>query len=674
MSKKIYTNRDLSWLEFDKRILEEANDAENPIMECAKFLGITASNLDEFFMTRVSRMINNVEKKIKKKDSFGLKLKKIFKKLRKKIHKFYKEQYKCYRGFLTPKLKKEGIKFLEIDELDETQKIYLRQYFKDTIYPVLTPFAIDSSRPFPFLIGRNLNIAVKMKDSKNDVLFGVVSVPNVLQRYIKVPGREHHYVLLENIIKWELRSLFELYDIVSTKFFRITRNSDMDIRDTTMDLIHEVKNTIKKRKRGDVVRLELSRPGSKKLKQFLSKNFNVKKYDIYETDGPLDLSFLSKFYKEPLNQKLKFEPENSISIFTNKTGNSVFDMLKKQDVLVYHPFTTFDDVVSFVESAAKDPNVISIKQTLYRVSANSPIVDALIDAVDNGKQVTAFVELKARFDEENNILWAQKLENSGCHVIHGIPGYKIHCKCIMIVRKEGKNIRRYVHLGTGNYNDVTSTYYTDMGLFTCNKKITEDVSTLFNFLTGFSENKNYKKLIVSPYYTRDQLISLIENEINNSKKGLKSKIILKVNSILDKKIIDKLYRASSCGVKIRLIVRGMCGVIPEMKGISDNIKVRSIVGKLLEHSRIFYFENAGDPKIYLGSADIMSRNLDKRVEVLFPIEDNIIKSKIMTILKIMLSDNMNARLLDNHGKYHRVHCDIGNKIDSQHELFDFMKI
>lgn len=674
LSKKIYTNRDLSWLEFDNRILEEANDIENPIMECVKFLGITSTNLDEFFMTRVSRMINNVEKKIKKKDSFGLKLKKIFKKLRKNIHKFYKKQYKCYRGFLIPKLKKEGIRFLEIEELDETQKIYLKQYFKDTIAPVLTPLAIDSSRPFPFLVGRNLNIAVEMKDSKNNVLFGIVSVPNILQRYIKVPGQLNNYVLLENIINWEIKNVFELYDVVSTKFFRITRSSDLDVRADSLNLLQEVKNTIKKRKRGDVVRLELSRKGSKKLKKFLSKNFKVKKYDIYESDGPLDLGFLSKFYKESWDPRLKFKPENSISMFKNMSGNSLFDTIKKQDVLVYHPFTKFDDIISFIRSAAKDPNVISIKQTLYRVSGNSPVVDALIEAVDNGKQVTAFVELKARFDEENNILWAQKLETSGCHVIHGIPGYKIHCKCIMVVRKEGKNIRRYVHLGTGNYNDITSKYYTDIGLFTSNKKIADDVSNLFNFLTGFSENKNYKKLIMSPHYTRNSILSLIDNEINNAKKGIKSKIILKVNSILDKKIIDKLYRASCCGVKIRLIVRGMCGLIPDIKGISENIKVRSIVGKLLEHSRLFYFENAGDPKVYAGSADMMSRNLDKRVEVLFPIEDKIIKSRVITILKIILSDNMNARILDNHAKYHRAICDPGNKIDSQHELFEFMKI
>ena len=668
--KNIYNNRELSWLDFNYRILEEANDVKNPTMECAKFLGITASNLDEFFMVRVSGLLNKIEKNAKKKDLFGIKLKKVFKKLEKRIHKFSKKQYKCYSGFIIPKFRKEGIRFLTIEELDEPQKLFLKKYFKDVVFPVLTPLAIDSGRPFPFLIGRNLNVAVELKNDHDDMLFGVVSIPNVLKRYVKLPGNSNDYILLENLIEYEIQSLFESYDVMSTRIFRVTRNSDLDVDEGALNLLQEVKNTIKKRKRGDVVRLEISKHGDKKIKKFLMKNLKIKRYDVYQLHGPLDLSFLSKFYKEKWDQKLKFPPDHAVDVFKNLSGEQIFEQVKKNDVLVYHPFNSFKAVVNFVQKAADDPNVISIKQTLYRVSGNSPIVDALISAVDKGKQVTAFVELKARFDEENNILWAQKLENSGCHVIHGIPGYKIHCKCIMVVRKEGKNIRRYIHLGTGNYNDITAQYYTDIGLFTCNKKIADDVSNLFNFLTGFSENKNYKKLIVSPYFTRNKIIELIDSEIKNAKKGSKAKIIIKVNALIDKKIIDKLYEASNAGVKIRLIIRGMCGIIPGLEGVSENIKVRSLVGRLLEHSRIFYFENLGSPLVYVGSADLMKRNLDKRVEVLFPLEDHSVKNRIINMLKVMLEDNVNARELDSHADYHRViNLDANKKIDSHSEFF-----
>ena len=671
--KNIYNNRELSWLDFDSRILEEANDIKNPIMECAKFLGISASNLDEFFMVRVSGLLNKIEKKSKKKDIFGMKFKKVFKKLEKRIHKFSKKQYKCYSGFIIPKLKKVGIRFLSIDELDESQKIFLKKYFREVVYPVLTPLAIDTGRPFPFLIGRNLNIAVELENDKNDMLFGVVSIPNVLKRYIKLPGEENNYVLLENLIEHEIHSVFELYNVVSTRIFRVTRNSDLDVDEGALNLLQEVKNTIKKRKRGDVIRLEISHHGDKRIKRFLTKNLNVKRYDVYELDGPLDLSFLSKFYRENWDPELKFKPDKSVNVFENLSGEEIFNQLRKKDVLVCHPFNSFSAVVDFVKQASNDPNVVSIKQTLYRVSGNSPIVDALIEAVDKGKQVTAFVELKARFDEENNILWAQKLENSGCHVIHGIPGYKIHCKCIMIVRKEGKNIRRYIHLGTGNYNDITSKFYTDIGLFTSNKKIADDVSNLFNFLTGFSENKNYKKLIVSPYFTRNKIIELIDSEIKNVKKGSKGKIIIKVNALIDKPIIDKLYEASNAGVKIRLIVRGMCGIVPGVIGMSENIKVRSLVGKLLEHSRIFYFENLGDPQLYVGSADLMKRNLDKRVEVLFPLEDQNVKDKVISMLKVMLDDNVNAREQDSHRKYRKIIVTPDKKkIDSHSEFFTLL--
>ena len=670
-NKFVYNNRELSWLSFNSRILEEANDYSHPILECAKFLGISASNLDEFFMVRVSGLIKKIVKNFRKKDIYGMKAKKIFKKLRKKMHKFYKKQYKCYNGFLIPKLKKIGIKFLSMNELDDSQRMFLKDYFKNTVYPVLTPLAIDSGRPFPFLVGKNLNIAVELADERDHRLFGVVSIPSVLNRYIKLPGDNNFYVLIENLIESEIQSIFELYEVRSSRIFRITRNSDLDVNEDTENLLQEVKRTIKKRKRGDVVRLEVSDYGDKKIKKFLAKNLKVKKYDIYEAFGPIDLSFLSKFYRESWDSSLKFAKQESVSVFKNIKNNKIFDLIRKKDILVCHPFESFDAVIEFVRQAAIDPNVIAIKQTLYRVSGNSPIIDALIQAVENGKQVTTFVELKARFDEENNIIWAQKLEKSGCHVIHGIPGYKIHCKAIMIIRKEGNNIRRYVHLGTGNYNDITAKYYTDIGLFTSNKKIGEDVANLFNFLTGYSENKNYKKLIVSPHGTRKQILEMIDNEIKNAKKNIKSKIIFKVNALVDKEIIDKLYEASCAGVKIELIVRGICGLIPGIKKLSENIKIRSIVGRLLEHSRIFYFENAENNKIYIGSADMMKRNLDKRVEALFPIEDSDIKARVINMLKIMLEDNVNAREMNNKGEFHRVIPGKNAKlINSQSEFFD----
>lgn len=669
--KKIYNNRELSWLEFNSRILEEAGDVDNPVMECAKFLGISCSNLDEFFMVRVSGLLNKIEKHPNKKDAFGLKPKKIFKKLEKKLHKFSKKQYKCFNGFLIPKLRKAGIRFLDIKDLDDSQKIFLKEHFKNVVLPVLTPLAIDTGRPFPFLVGRTLNIAVEMVDDKENILFGIVSVPSVLKRYIKLPGENNDFVFLEDLIEEEIQNVFELYEVKSTKVFRVTRDSDLDVNDEANNLLQEVKKTIKKRRRGDVVRLEISDYGDKKIKKFLAKNLKLKQYDIYKHSGPLDLSFLSKFYKESWDNSLKFAQKPPRHIFAGIPDGKLFDLIRKDDILVCHPFDSFDAVVEFVRQAAIDPKVIAIKQTLYRVSGTSPIIDALIKAVENGKQVTTFVELKARFDEENNILWAQKLEKSGCHVVHGIPGFKIHCKSIMVVRKEGHNIRCYMHLGTGNYNEITSQYYTDMGMFTSNKKIAEDVSSLFNFLTGYNENKNYKKLIVSPHGTRKSIISMIDEEIKNCKKGSKAKIIFKVNAIIDKTIIDKLYEASCAGVKINLIVRGICGIIPGIKGVSENIKVRSIVGRLLEHSRIFYFENCENPKIYVGSADLMKRNLDKRVEVLFPLESKNVINRVIYMLKCMLSDNKNAREEDYKGNYHRVKIEAGEKrIDSQDIFFN----
>ena len=669
-----YVNKNISWLGFDKRILEEANDLNHPIMERAKFLGITASNLDEFFMVKVSNLIHKINKFPDKKDMTGLKPKKEFKNLVKKIHKFVKKQYSCFNGGIIPGLKKHGIRFLQINELDSFQKVFVQKYFREAIFPMLTPIAIDAGRPFPFITGRVLNIAVRLEDSSNQRdLFGIVQIPSVLKRYVRLPGENSNdFVLVEDIILSEIQNVFELYTVVSSRAFRITRNSDLDASEDTTNILQEIRKTIKKRKRGSVVRLEILSQGDKKIQNFLTKQLKVKKPDTYKVDGPIDLSFLSKFFNENWNSSLKFIPVRSLSLSKHFTKyKDVFESLKSNDRLVYFPYESFDAVTNFVKQAARDPNVISIKQTLYRVSDNSPIIDALIEAVENGKQVTTFVELKARFDEENNILWAKKLEDSGCYVVHGLPKCKIHCKMILVVRKEGNKICRYVHLGTGNYNDITSKFYTDLGIFTCDKRICDDVTSLFNFLTGYSKNIQYKKLIVSPNNTRKFFVNMIDNEIKNAKSGKKSKIIFKVNSITDKEIINKLYEASNAGVKIRLIVRSMCCLVPNVENMSSNIKVISIVGRLLEHSRIFYFENGGSFKLYAGSADIMKRNLDKRVEIIFPIENKNLRARLMTMLSLMLSDTVNVREEDSKGKFH-IRENNSEMIDSQMEPFNFL--
>ena len=678
MSKKnkknnfVYGSKNISWLGFDGRILEEANDLNHPVMERAKFLGITASNLDEFFMVKIANLIHKIDKNSKKRDISGLKPKKEFKILVKKMHKFVKKQYACYKGGILPSFGKHGIKFLSIGDLDDSQRLFLKNYFKEVISPVLTPIAIDVGRPFPFITGRVLNVAVELDDNEHHDLFGVLQIPSILQRYIRLPGENlNHFVFIEDVICSEINNIFELYNVKSTRVFRVTRNSDLDVSEETNNLMQEVKKTITKRKRGSVVRLEISDNGDKKIKNFLTKKLKISKKDTYKVNGPLDLSFLTKFFKEEWNNSLKFTPARPVFLSKKFTKyKDVFESLRAGDRLVYHPYDSFDAITNFVHQAAIDPNVVSIKQTLYRVSSNSPVIDALIEAVENGKQVTTFVELKARFDEENNILWAKKLENSGCHVIHGLPNCKIHCKTILVVRKEGSKFRRYVHLGTGNYNDITSQFYTDLGLFTCNKKICEDVSSVFNFLTGYSDNSQYKRLVVSPNGTRKFFIDMIDNEIKNVKNGLKGKIIIKVNSITDKEMIDKLYEASIAGVKVRLIVRTTSCLISGIEGISDNIKVISVIGRLLEHSRIFYFENGGEFKIYAGSADLMERNLDKRVEIIFPIEDKDLKNRVFKMLKLMLDDNVNVREQDSKGKFHI--RKMGQKIiDSQMDPFSF---
>lgn len=640
-----YNNRELSWIDFNSRVLEEAVKKENPIMERCNFLSITASNLDEFFMVRVAGVLDRIHHGTKVPDASGLTPTQVMKRLSEKIHDFAKKQYNCYNRSIIPSLRANGIVFKEVETLDGDQRDFIDEYFKKVAFPVLTPMAVDTSRPFPLLANKSLNIAVRLTNSNNEEFFAVVQVPSILPRFLELPSREGRaFILLEKVIASHLNELFELYNIKQYDAFRITRDSDLDIDEDTEDLMAEIKKSIKKRKRGEPVRLEFSKKCNKEIRKFLIDTLEVSEDEIYYQQGPLDLTFLSKFARIKGCENLCFEPIVPVNPPAEFCGyDDIFKAIREKDRLVHHPYESFDVVVNFVKKAAVDPKVLAIKQTLYRVSGNSPIVAALIKAAENGKQVTVLVELKARFDEENNIQWATKLEKAGCHVIYGLTGLKTHCKICLVVRRDDDGIRRYLHMGTGNYNDSTARFYTDIGMFTCREEYGVDASSLFNVLTGYSFPPEYNKFIVAPNGMRTFFEAMIQHETENAKLGLPAKITAKVNSLVDPQIISLLYDASNAGVKINLVVRGICCLIPGVKGFSENIKVISVVGQLLEHSRIFIFENNGNPLYYMGSADWMQRNLDKRVELVFPVEDIDIKKRVQEIMDIMFKDTVNAR-------------------------------
>ncbi len=641
-----YNNREISWLSFNSRVLDEAFEKENPILERLNFLAITASNLDEFYMVRVAGVLDDVHEGIKAADPSGLTPKQLLKKLLEQIHNFVKRQYSCLNRSIMPLLHKNGLHFLRISELNDKQKLFVDEYYHSMVFPVLTPMAVDTSRPFPLLANKSLNIAVKLINEDENA-FAVVQVPSILPRFIELPSSTagRSFVLLEDIIMSKLDMLFELYKIKCFSPFRLTRDSDLDIDEDVDDLLVEIQRSIKKRKRGKPIRLELLKHCDSELKRFLIDMLDMEEDEIYESSGPIDLTFFSKFARIDNCKALQFPPVVPVNPPADFCGyDDIFEAIREKDRLVHHPYESFDVVIDFVLKAASDPNVLAIKQTLYRVSGNSPIIAALIKAAENGKQVTVLVELKARFDEENNIQWAKKLEKAGCHVIYGLTGLKTHCKICLVVRNENNTIRRYVHMGTGNYNDSTARLYTDLGMFTCKEEYGEDASSLFNVLTGYSLPPEYNKFIVAPNGMRTFFEKAINREIDNAKAGLKSGITVKVNSLVDPGIIELLYNASKAGVKIIMIVRGICCLVPGLKDISENITVYSIVGQLLEHSRIFKFENAGNPEIYMGSADWMPRNLDRRVELVFPVEDESLKKRAFKILDTMLSDTVNMRV------------------------------
>ena len=662
---KYYYNRELSWIKFEHRVLNEAKDKEIPILDRLKFVSITSSNLDEFFMVRVASLKDMEHAGYTKKDIAGMDPTEQLCAIGKEVHALVEKQYNTYNRSLMPILRKEGIRIIgAYEELNEKQAAYVDKYFMEHVYPVLTPMAVDASRPFPLVRNKSLNIAALIKSkhpnsklqqgSKQELEFATVQVPSVLPRLVPIPGEDDRYTftLLEQIIEKNMAQLFLNYDLVCAYPYRIMRNADLSFdEDEASDLLKEIQKQLAKRQWGEVIRLEIEHKADKRLLQVLKEQLAVSGKDVYEIAGPLDLTFLMKMYGlsgcDDLREKL-FVPQKNPRILP---GESIFDEIKKGDIFLTHPYETFDPVVDFIKQAAVDPDVLAIKQTLYRVSGNSPIIAALAKAAENGKQVTVLVELKARFDEENNIVWAQKLEKAGCHVIYGLVGLKTHCKIALVVRREEDAITRYVHLGTGNYNDSTAKLYTDCGIFTCNENYGEDATAVFNMLSGYSEPARWNKLVVAPIWLRDRFIALIDREIAHAKEGKEAYIVAKMNSLCDRQIIEKLYEASSAGVEIYLVIRGICCLRTGIPGVSEHIHVTSIVGTFLEHSRIFYFYNNGQEDIYMGSADWMPRNLDRRVEIVFPVEDDVIKDRIKHILDVLLRDNLKAYAMLSDGTY-----------------------
>ncbi len=654
-----YVNRELSWLEFDYRILEEARDKSLPLFERLKFLSITASNLDEFFMVRVASLKDMVHAKYNKPDLAGLKPEEQLQKIGEKTHDLVALQYSTYNRSLLPALRQKGLRIVSRhEELTKEEGKFVDQYFQDNVYPVLTPMAVDSSRPFPLIYNKSLNIAalVKEKDKEEQIDFAMVQVPSVLPRIVDIPSKKERVViLLEEIIERNMPSLFVRHEILAAHPFRIMRNADLTIdEDEAEDLLKEIEKQLKKRRWGEAIRLEIEENADKRLLKRLKKELDIHTGDIFSINGPLDLTFLMKMYGMEGFDHLKaprYIPQPNPAFIND---DDIFTNIRKGDILLHHPYESFDPVVNFVKTAAHDHQVLAIKQTLYRVSGNSPIVAALAEAADRGKQVFVLVELKARFDEENNINWAKTLEKAGCHVIYGLLGLKTHSKITLVVRREEDGIRRYVHLGTGNYNDSTAKLYTDCGILTCHPQIGEDATAVFNMMSGYSEPLHWNQLVVAPIWLRKRFLRMIKRETDHAKAGREAKIIAKVNSLCDRDIIAALYEASCAGVKIDLIVRGICCLKAGIPNLSENIKVRSIVGNFLEHIRIFYFENDESPEVYMGSADWMPRNLDRRVEIMFPILDENLKEKAIHILKVQLEDNMKAHILQPDGSYAKI--------------------
>ena len=655
-----YDNRELSWIKFDNRVLSEAKDKTIPLLERLKFVSITSSNLDEFFMVRVASLLDMVHANYKKRDIAGMTAGEQLAAINSATRELVNTQYNTYTRSLVPLMNKEGIYLVDAyEDLTKEQEKFVDRYFMESVYPVLTPMAVDASRPFPLIRNKTLNIAALLssKQAGDETVFATVQVPSVLPRLVQIPSEEgtKSFILLEQIIERNIGILFSNYKVLCAHPYRIMRNADLTIdEDEASDLLKEIESKLKMRQWGEVIRLEIEDKADKKLLKFLKTELKVAQEDVFHIAGPIDLTFLMKLYGIEGYDHLRYKSYTPQRVPEIEPGSDIFAAIRKGDIFLHHPYETFDPVVDFIRQASVDPDVLAIKQTLYRVSGNSPIISSLAQATENGKQVTVLVELKARFDEEHNIVWAKKLEQAGCHVIYGLVGLKTHSKIALVVRREEDGIRRYVHLGTGNYNDSTAKLYTDCGIFTCKESIGEDATAVFNMLSGYSEPLSWNELILAPYWLRDKFLHLIAREKKHAQQGREARIVAKMNSLCDPGIIEALYEASAAGVKIDLIVRGICCLKVGIPGVSENITVRSIVGNFLEHSRIFYFWNDGNTEVYMGSADWMPRNLDRRVEIIFPVLEEELKEKALHILEVELADNVKARVMQADGTYEKL--------------------
>lgn len=669
-----FYNRELSWLKFNLRVLKEAMVKDTPLLERLKFIAISASNLDEFFMVRVASLWSNFDSGVEKRDASGMSVHEQLVAISQAAHEQVRTQTKSLIALMA-EMDAVKLHFRRVKDLSELGKDWLEEYYREVVFPVLTPMAVDASRPFPFLANKTLNLAVELIKADGEHSMGLIQVPSVLDRIVEVePEGKRTFVFLEDIIASHCHDLFKGCHILDMVSFRVTRDSDLDLEeDDSVDLMKEVEESLRKRKRGAAVRLEIFKTNNNRIKRFLEENLDVTEMEVYEINGPLDPTCFFKFIGMKGMWPWLYEPFVPQRPLELPDDSDLFAAIRANDILLHHPYESFDPVVKLVSDAADDPQVLAIKQTLYRVSGNSPIVAALARAAENGKQVTVLVELKARFDEENNILWARRLEKAGCHVIYGLVGLKTHAKIILIVRKEDNGIKRYLHLGTGNYNDSTAKLYTDLGLMTANDEFGSDASAFFNLLSGYSEPPVWNKLVMAPLGLREKIYALIDNEIAMVRSGREGHIIAKMNSLIDQPVIQKLYEASAAGVHIDLIVRGICGLRTGIEGISDNITVRSIVGRQLEHSRIFWFANGGEEQLYLSSADWMPRNLNDRVELFFPVETEEHIHRIKALLDLYLRDNVGAHMMQSNGTYRRVRNKL-EPVSAQSTLYEMAQL
>ena len=682
---KYFFNRDLSWVEFNRRVLEEALDPNLPLLEKVKFISIFHTNLDEFYMIRISGLKEQIAANVLEPSIDGLTPREQLRKIENCLKPMLDQVFDLWLNTVVPELRQNHIDICEYENLPQEEKSRLTEFFKKEIYPVLTPLAFDPGRPFPYISNLSLSLAILVRKPNGENHFARVKVPSILPRLLRIdtilyPEKKiqtngnfsARFLWLGDLIRANLHLLFPGMEIIEAHRFRITRDTDIELQeDEADDLLSVIEENIRLRRFGKVVRLEVADKMPEFMLETLMENLQITSEDVHVMEGPLGLSDIMTLYDLPLHQH-KFKPYYPVIPKAFDDDEDIFTTLKQRDILLHHPYHSFSPVIDFIKEASVDPDVLAIKQTLYRVGPDSPIIKYLIEAAERGKQVAVLVELKARFDEENNIFWARELEKVGVHVVYGLVGLKTHAKMTLVVRKETEGVKRYVHLSTGNYNAVTTKIYTDFGFFTDDEDICTDVADIFNYLTGYSKQTDFKKLIVAPIDMRHKFLEKINREIENVKAGREGKLIFKLNSIVDPALISAMYEASTAGVQIKLIVRGICCLVPGLEGVSENIEVRSIVGRYLEHSRVYYFYNNGEEEIYLSSADFMQRNLDRRVEIAFPVEDQKLKDEInRTLIKASMKDNVKARILCSDMSYHKIEPEPGAKlVDSQEWLMN----